>query len=384
MKLRTLALATLLLCLVGCKKRPLYVHAEPTITDDVLRIHVSTLDESTVSILGTTDDTDYSGAADFSISAAQIPPGQHSIRVEVTSKGSKPRHGFAWVDFVRPSIVPSLKLGTVNAYDIGDLPSCAGAFCAGPHALKFDNEGGIEAAVDAPPGCIVEVAGESLLVPVRLPKFSKDNSYAYAPPDSNKPSLTINLRDKILDAKLPDALDATKTSPLTLPAKVTCDGQSVQDSIVLSGASYAPAISHLFEGAKTGPVTFGPNDKAPASPKTALLATGYPVYVGKPGLVRDVDLVVFREYKPRSGGSCGPYQNYDGQNFYATLSLNDENMKVFDRRTGKLVKEQTLQAWGSCPEYVTGTSYGGGTPSASVSGDVDSSRETDFVKTLVK
>lgn len=120
------------------------------------------------------------------------------------------------------------------------------------------------------------------------------------------------------------------------------------------------------------PLTFADEVDAPgkttffiANPERPMLASRA---IGPGTQARDVDFLVVEERRKTGERTCAGYRTTSGVSATTTVFAYDSNLRVFDRRTGAVVKEQLLEAGApQCPNLAFGSAYGVGKSTTTIS-----------------
>lgn len=183
-----------------------------------------------------------------------------------------------------------------------------------------------------------------------------------------------------LDAKLA-ALDPNSLGTAKFPIPVAFafkDGLALDGKVEVAGTDLRKAVVSKLSGATKGTaVAFPGDDAAPAKARilAKLSSSDMELYGSGTGL-KSIDLVATVDYQTRSG-SCGSYQNTStGQIVTVGKTMNDKQVTVYDRRSGRLKSRRLFRApTPACPTTMSATS--------SVSSFADSAEVETFLKSMI-
>ncbi len=118
----------------------------------------------------------------------------------------------------------------------------------------------------------------------------------------------------------------------------------------------AMSVGYLFEEVKDGPVRFGDEPARPDGPPRSVIdANTSPQIFGTATTIRDIDAVAISTTLPavKSARQCGGYKDDDGRPMAAvTLELKETEVKIYDRRTGKVIEQRRFAPKDECPSFV--------------------------------
>ncbi len=210
--------------------------------------------------------------------------------------------------------------------DARNTLTCSGAMC-GATNFKFENNGklGVEAE-SALEGTLSLGGKKDAVGPGKRPSFELDLS-------SLLPTVPFAQRD-------------TLTVPFVLEASGALAGsdEKASETFTLQGPALEAAIIKELSRVEQGPVTFAAEGAAPAEPRaiavvnTVVATKATLLVVGKPANVTEVDLVALAKPAERFF-SCGGAATSASGILYLDLEL-----KVFERRTGRVVHTHKLMA----------------------------------------
>lgn len=115
----------------------------------------------------------------------------------------------------------------------------------------------------------------------------------------------------------------------------------------------AASLLQILRGSGLRATTFRGDSAEPHKPPIIYSERGMKQFYGEPKLVRDVDVIALWEPRDRrEGKSCGFYQSRPmGPSSIVDHYLQDYQLRVVDRRSGKLLAERALIAKEArCPE----------------------------------
>jgi len=148
------------------------------------------------------------------------------------------------------------------------------------------------------------------------------------------------IKQPLLDLKAPVELDLDLSLevPGAQPVTTKLQKQDVKDG-----------VRFALLKARDGGLTFGPGDEAAAKPRGVAVLSGYSdlEFLGSAQTLLEVDWVAIAEdqKQPRATKQC---QFKEGA---STLKLFDSSAVIVERRSGKVVAEQTLKASDECPMF---------------------------------
>ena len=147
-------------------------------------------------------------------------------------------------------------------------------------------------------------------------------------------------------------------SKLSLTVKMTRRNGAEETETLTFGLGRLELLEVLRASAQR-PTVFAGDKPEAAKPAVVYLEPGYS-FLGEPKLVRDVDILAIWEPKEKhEGKSCGFYEKRSGALPSAVLLdhvLQDYQLRVVDRRSGKVLLEKLLVAEdGPCPKSFLAT-----------------------------
>jgi hypothetical protein len=162
-------------------------------------------------------------------------------------------------------------------------------------------------------------------------------------PESGYFSTLVDIKPAVVKQSLPDLkgavdldLELSVEVPGAHPATTKLRPQDLKDG-----------VRFALLKARDGGTTFGPGDQAAAKPRGVAVVSGYSdlEFLGQAQTLLEVDWVAIAEdqKEPRTTKQCkfreGP----------TALKLFDSSAVIVERRSGKVVAEQTLKASDECP-----------------------------------
>ena len=239
------------------------------------------------------------GPQKLTVKVNVIMPGIRKRRVEVVRD----------VDLDRPQLAPRLTLG-----------GCYGSderLCV--KDVDTDAKLVIQTTAVGPPGTRVELAGTTTTIG-----------------EDQKGKVSADVTQAVLDLKL--------WPPLTLPVKVTSpDGLAESKSVFVA---FMPGMETALKEVTRGPVFFGKEPRAVGRARMVAWfdKKGKMNRVGT-GRVQELELVAFEKELPGRERSCGTYQGTtSGVLRTVSNSARDSELSVYERKTGKLIKQHRVAA----------------------------------------
>ncbi len=163
----------------------------------------------------------------------------------------------------------------------------------------------------------------------------------------NYDSMQAPTKFKLGEVSLNKAKDYKYEIDLGLTLKVKLPGRK-ELSTKVPALPLRTALNDVFKDAADGPLQFAGEPEAKGKPDTAVIldrSGHFKKFVGRGKVLQDIDLVSFEEKeettrsKKCSGYKGGPIK----------LMMVDSTVRVYDRRTAKLVKEKKFKASTRCP-----------------------------------
>jgi hypothetical protein len=210
---------------LGCQRSTYPLHADLDTSDpNLLRVNVTAPDEGTVTLMGTSVEA-RRGKTSLVINTSQIAPGSQFLRVSFT-RSYDDRRGSTVVELNRPVAEPKLRVGSHEPRR--ERLKCDGEVCDGD--LEAPSNGMLNLPVGAPPGCVVEVLGKTMTIPVRFARFTAESEYGLSSSSSTSSSAAA-AQTFWIEVK---GLETKKAPPLPMKARVTCDDQSADFDFTLT------------------------------------------------------------------------------------------------------------------------------------------------------
>jgi hypothetical protein len=260
------------------------------------------------------------------VASLELPLGDSSLEADVKGK----RIPFT---LHRTAIAPKITLGPPKAEQSDRDAPYATDFCKSSDCKIGAKGTSVVFVVQGPPGETVEIAGQS----IKTAGINVDGLRA------DDPVVTIDLR-----ARVPD-LPAANVTGVDLPLKIVADSK-YEGVLTIRPDAMKNVMWRVAEEIDKGPMTFGADDVAKGAPRSIFVVGDE--LIGAQVKFREVDLIAVPLREERDAGrSCGGYGS--GGTVSAPLVYVDRNVKVYDRRSGKVVKEKKFTAPIDCPKMVT-------------------------------
>jgi hypothetical protein len=129
--------------------------------------------------------------------------------------------------------------------------------------------------------------------------------------------------------------------------------------LTIPGHALAAPIAATLAAVADGPVVVEKDTPAPRRPRSLieLRAKVIDGYFGSPATLKELDLVAITKARPlRTIARCGPYRSeMSGRPISWTASGGDEEVAVYERRTGRVVARRVFGASYDCPTFYTAT-----------------------------
>ena len=283
--------------------------------------------------------------------ALEMPLGPGKLKVKVTG----PKVGARTIDFpfdrapVDPSVRVEPALGTTVT-----AGACHGSICASKN-LGADAQGTLRLLVHAAIGATVEMEGQKVVIDA--PPTTSSN-------DGTAPSgiLVVNLASRVPDFPLDRLAAGSEDETVELRVKVTTD-TAKEYAFSVGALAFRAAVAAEARKVASGPVLPDGAD-TPARARAMLYLREQKLeFFGAPAKLRDVDLIAIDDIKPpQTLPDCGPYKSNGALAVTVRHLRVDEEVAVYERRTGKLRKKRLFPApKGTCPDSVsvTGTDVHG-------------------------
>lgn len=262
-------------------------------------------------------------------------------RSEPTRETPPPAAEVPYDDTIIPLLVSSTEEdnGSGSVYV---LCKSAVGICQGLHLAP--HRATTKLTISGPGGATISIGGAQVTLPMVDPPSSQS---------IGKIEVTIDYGALPLAKILGDTTAENPTMELPMKMKRKSGGEE-QGPITLT---FGGADLHLvLAGIGRRPTVFAGEPAQPAKPPILYSERGTHFY-GAPKLVRDVDVIALWEPKERhKAGDCGPYKKTVGETgFMVERYLQDYDLRVVDRRSGKILAEPHLQGYdGGCPSLFVG------------------------------
>ncbi len=289
------------------------------------------------------------------IPAESFPVGKshHKVTVKGEAKGPfkkwKPVEVVREVDVVRAALPPRARLVSTSGVGCG-FTSKRVCVTSADYSLT---EGKTTYNLRAPVGTKVEVLGKTMVA-----KGSKESVQQ-----------SFDVSKELLATQVGGSS--------SFPVKITSpDGVSESAQSTLPLDSFR--IGRAFDAAKKGPMRFANEPGAVGPSKVVALVNGSILSFRGKGTLAELELVAFTESLPARHQSCGTYVGEkSGRRVTITNSAYDQEIVVYERKTGKVRTRRTFRANMPACESSISSQYTG------IKGEVDGKEINAFVDSLV-
>jgi hypothetical protein len=228
------------------------------------------------------------------------------------------------------------------------------------------------------------IYGEGFFMKVNAPSGTKiefgKSSFTSTGDSSDK--MTIELTEYLIGMKMKDLEGSTPKAELKIPIKVSFpDGAVVTEEVVLPGQRAAKSVIPVLSAISKGPVMI-PGEPPAAGDRSMVYLEGASsstlTHYGADETFGELDLIAIKTNLPERLKPCGEYKGA-GKTGSFGVSFFDTNIKVYDRRSGKLLKEKTFTAPAmACPSSIDAKASG-----ASMTSSVKFELMRDFMKSAL-
>ena len=306
-----------------------------------------------VIVEGKTDTGLSFGNATIPAEAFPVGKSHHKVTVKGEAKGPfkkwKPVEVAREIDVDRPALPPRARLVSSSGAGCGFTSK---RVCVTSPDLSL-SDGKATYFLRAPASTKVEILGKTM-----VGKGSKENVQQ-----------AFDLSKEILATQV--------GGRTTLPVKVTSpDGVSETTSVSIELDTFH--VGRAFDAAKKGPMRFGSESAAVGPSKAVALVNGSILSFRGKGTLAELELVAFVESLPARHLGCGTYVGErTGRRITITNSAYDQEVVVYERKTGKVRTRRTFRANMPACESSISSQYTG------IKGEVDGKDINAFADTLV-
>lgn len=191
-------------------------------------------------------------------------------------------------------------------------------------------------------------------------RFGADSQQAAAGAETR---LRFEMAAQVAALPLGDAFDAKFKLDPKQTLTITFPGNHIV-AVPAAAVAARHGLNRWFGGVHSGAAVFAGEPMTAAKAHTVMvwkkILMGAPVVIGPAKSVSDIDLVaIANDEKPHSGRTCEGYIPSGGTGKETphsyVLSMRDQTVNIYDRRTGKIVKSKLFPGEDKCPSSAFST-----------------------------
>jgi hypothetical protein len=360
----------------GCIRDP-YAYGTQD-NDEVISVTAAFIASGTCSVrLGNVIRESRGGDGDFHsvtfcLSPRSFPLGPQNVIVDV--KCGLGSHRLMVAFERKPVKAVGLVRGDTRKVPLPGVFYCSGDFCPnpdrGPNASPIHEEFGVRPDgtmamdLEIPAGASATIDGQAVASTVE--QNADGNCRATVP------SVKIDLNDRLLDVPLEGLVGLNPQEKMEIKIHIVADDER-SGVLWIPGRALTIPIAALLARVVEGPVAFGADEPDQRRAQSILVLRREGNYekidsfFGNTATLRTLDLVAFTRTLPKKRiARCGPYiSTTTDKSFFWDATAGDEEVAVYERRTGKLVAKRVFPASYRCPELYRTWSYSAKSPDIS-------------------